>query len=132
MPSPPRGATYSCQGVERRLVRVGEGVQIRLGGRDARMAHPFLDDLQIGAAMQEPGGVTVTQVVHAYAETEVRRVLRGLPHVLTEPAAWDVTIGVDSSRHARAVLARRSPLGAVDGVGVLAVPAAALPHGVAG
>lgn len=49
-----------CESVERGVVRVGQGVQVALGGGDAGVPEPLFDDLQVGAASEQPRGVRVT------------------------------------------------------------------------
>jgi hypothetical protein len=41
------------------VVGVGQGVQVFLGGAEAAVPEPFFDDLDVGAAGQQPGGVRV-------------------------------------------------------------------------
>src|SRR6476469_548965 len=45
-----------------------EGVQVLLRGGDRAVAESFLDDLEVGAASEQPGGVSVAQVVWAHVE----------------------------------------------------------------
>jgi hypothetical protein len=47
------------EGVEGGVVGVGEGVEVFLGGGDGGVAEAFFDDLEVGAADEEPGGVGV-------------------------------------------------------------------------
>lgn len=52
-------APDSREGVERGVVGVGQGVQVALGGGDAGVPEPLFDDLQVGAASEQPRGVRV-------------------------------------------------------------------------
>jgi hypothetical protein len=47
------------QGGEGGVVGAGQGVEVALGGGDAGVAEAFFDDLEVGAAGEEPGGVGV-------------------------------------------------------------------------
>ena len=47
------------EGDEVALVRVGEGVEVLLGGLDLGVAHAFHDGFQVGTASEQPGGVGV-------------------------------------------------------------------------
>ena len=62
-----------AQGVQGSVVAVGQGVKVALGGGDARVAESFLDDGQVGAAGEDPGGVGVAQVVKPRPASGVSR-----------------------------------------------------------
>jgi hypothetical protein len=68
--------------VEAGGVVVGEGVEVLLGGAQAAVAKAFFDDLDVGAAGEEPGCVGAAQVVHSDAEVEVGGGDGGVPDAL--------------------------------------------------
>ena len=107
-------------------------MEVFLGGAQAAVAEAFFDDLDVGAAGEQPGGVGVAQVVDADVEVEAGGGECGLPDVLGEPAAGDMSVGVDRSSESWIVFAGRAPLGAVAGVGAAAVVAAAAAEAVSG
>jgi hypothetical protein len=47
------------EGVHRSIVRLGEAVQVLLGGHDAAVAETLLDDLDVPASGEQPGSVRV-------------------------------------------------------------------------
>ena len=58
--------------VEVLLVRVRQRVQVLLRGLDLRVPHPIHHALEVGSACEQPRGVRVSQVVHAYTEVDLR------------------------------------------------------------
>jgi hypothetical protein len=116
------------EGFEGGFVGVGEGVEVLLGGAEAAVAEALLDDLEVGAAREEPGGVGVAEVVDAHVDHQVRLLQRWPPDRLAEPARRDMPIRVTRSQSARVVLAVGAALGPVAAVGVPAVVAAAAPE----
>jgi hypothetical protein len=56
---PCRSGPGSAEGVEGGVAGVGQGVQVLLGSAKAAVAEAFFDDLDVGAAGEEPGGVGV-------------------------------------------------------------------------
>src|SRR5580700_7675663 len=73
----------------------------------------------------------VPEIMRADAEGHPRAAECRLPDVLAEPVAGDMTVGVDRPRLARRVLALGTAACAVNGGGVLAMAAPALPGVVA-
>ena len=59
-------------------------MQVLLGGLDLRMTHSIHDSLEIGTPSEQPGGVRMTQVVHADREINARRLHRGKPDTRAE------------------------------------------------
>lgn len=59
------------EGVERRVVSDGPRVQVLLRGHDRRMAEPLFHDLEVGAASEQPRGISMTEIVHTRTETEL-------------------------------------------------------------
>lgn len=51
------------QRIQSRFVGFGEGVQILLGGDNTSVTEPLLDDLQVGAASEQPRGMCVATAV---------------------------------------------------------------------
>ncbi|GAA3762510.1 hypothetical protein HDA32_005846 [Spinactinospora alkalitolerans] len=49
-----RPVADAAQRLERQVVGVGKGVQVALGGVDGGVAEALLDDLEVGAAGQQP------------------------------------------------------------------------------
>ncbi|GLZ43605.1 hypothetical protein Acsp05_72290 [Actinokineospora sp. NBRC 105648] len=47
------------EGVECCVGGVGDGVEVAFGGAEAGVAEAFADGLEVGAALEEPGGVGV-------------------------------------------------------------------------
>jgi hypothetical protein len=72
------------------------------------VAEAFLDHLQVCAAMEEPGGVRVPKMLGLVSCLYLGGRHGRLPHVLAEPVARDVPIGVDKPGTPRSILA---PLG---------------------
>jgi hypothetical protein len=58
-----RVAGDAGEGVEVALVGVWECVEVFLGGLDLGVAHAFHDGFEVGAAGEEPGGVSAAEVV---------------------------------------------------------------------
>jgi hypothetical protein len=54
------------------LVGIREGVEVLLRGRDLGVAHPVHDGLEIGSACQQPGWVSIAQVVDADVKSRSR------------------------------------------------------------
>lgn len=50
-------------GGEGAVAGVGQGPEVELGGGDVGVAEAFFDDLDVGAAGQQPGGVCGAEVV---------------------------------------------------------------------
>jgi hypothetical protein len=73
------GAADSAEGVEVLGVRVGEDMQVFLGGGDLGVAHPVHHRLQVGAPGQQPGGVRVAQSVDADVEVDAGNLDGGPP-----------------------------------------------------
>jgi len=59
------------EGIERRIVSVGQRVKALLGGHDRRVAEPLFHDLKVGTASEQPRGMSMTKVVYARAESEL-------------------------------------------------------------
>lgn len=112
------------EGGEGGVVGVIEGVQVALGGGDRSMPEAFLDDLEVGAAGQEPGCVGVAEVVDADLEVQVGLLEGGLPDPVAEPVGGDVAVGFAAAGFARVVLAVGAAAGPVFGEGSSAVVAA--------
>jgi hypothetical protein len=58
--SPSANSVHGGQGG---LVSVGQGVKVLTGGRDACVAEALLDDLKVGAAGEQPGGMRMAEVM---------------------------------------------------------------------
>lgn len=65
-----RAARDTFERVEVLLIRVGEGVQVLLGGLNLCMTQAIHDALQIRAAGEQPGCVRMTEVVDAHGEVD--------------------------------------------------------------
>ena len=96
------------------------------------MAEALLDDLEVGAAGEEPGGVGVAEVVDPHPGHQVRRLHGRVPDGVAEPVRRDVPVRVTRPHTPWLVLAVRTAGGPVAAVGIPAVIAAAAAKGVAG
>jgi hypothetical protein len=76
-----------------RLVGGRQRVEVPLGGGDADVPEPVLDDLQVRAARREPAGRCLAQVVKAHGTFEADREHSGPPHLPGEPVAREVPSG---------------------------------------
>jgi hypothetical protein len=110
------------QCVERGLVGSREAMQVPLRGDDAGVTTAFLDDLQVGATGEEPGRMSMTQVMNPEPGEPGRLACR-VPHLVAEPVGRDVPVGLPDAKGARTVLTSSSPGGSVAGIGSAAVPA---------
>ena len=107
-------------------------MEVLLGGAEAAVAETLLDDLEVGAAGEEPGRVGMPEVVDAHVDHQVRLLQRGPPDALPEPARRDMPVRVTRSQSARIVLAVGASLGPVAAVSVPAIVTAAAAQRVAG
>jgi hypothetical protein len=98
------------------------------------VAESFSDGLQVCAALEEPGGVRVTQVVDAGAVGNARGGEVRFPNAPTEPVTGKVPLtgAVVSGRDGWSVFAVGASVGAVVGVGVATGAAAASARVVGG
>ena len=126
-PLPPSTAVVSHlgEGVEGGFVGIGEGVEVLLGGAEAAVAEALLDDLEVGTAGEEPGGVRVTQVMDPTRVIRPADFTGRVPDGVSEPVRRDVPVRVTRPHAARVVLAVRTAGGPVAAVGVPAVVATA-------
>src|SRR5680860_1289081 len=67
------GSVHPVEGIEVLLVGIGEGVKVFLGGGDLGVAHAVHDGFEVGASGEQPGCVSVAQVVDADGEVDPRR-----------------------------------------------------------
>ena len=63
-------AAGPVQGVEVLGVGVGQGVEVSLGGGDLGVAHPVHDGFEVGTAGEQPGGMSVAEVMDADVEVD--------------------------------------------------------------
>ena len=90
--------------------------QVDLGGAEASVPESLLDDLEVGAAGEQPRGMRMPKIMDADMGSQVRRLQRSWqPHVEPEPARRDVPVGVQRPRPAAGRLCR--PLAARPGTG---------------
>ena len=107
-------------------------MQVLLGGRDSGVAKAFLDDLEVGAAVEKPGRVGVAKAVWRDVKTEPGAGDCVGPDVAAEPVTADVTVCVHCSWCARLVLARGAAGGSVCGDAVAAMLATTSAGAVSG
>src|SRR5262249_48041660 len=100
-------------------------MQVFLSLTQAAVAEAFLHHLQIGAASEQPGRMSVPEVVNPDTLVDLRCDERGLPYALAEPSAWNVTVGVEVPPGSRVVLPVGTTLSPVVRVRALAVLTAA-------
>jgi hypothetical protein len=86
------------EGVDRCLVSLGEAVEVLLGGDDRGVPETFLDDLEVRATGQKPGGVSMAEVVDPRLEPQVGGAERRGPDVTPERVARDVGIVIEHAR----------------------------------
>lgn len=103
------------QGRQRRLIGFGQGVKIAFRSRYLRVAKSFLDDLEVGPAVQQPRGVCVAETVKG--ETfDLSFLQSGLEDAGTEGAVFQVRVqfadlATGLRRPVVAVLAALPPVG---------------------
>src|SRR5680860_1260345 len=76
---PRAGAADPVECVEVLLVGVGQSMEVLLGGGDLGMTHTVHHGLEVGPSGEQPGGVSVAQVVDPYVEVHPRRGDGGSP-----------------------------------------------------
>jgi hypothetical protein len=81
------------------------------------VAEAFFDDLEVGAAGEEPGGVGVSEGVHLDVDVEAGSSQRWFEDRLAEPASGDVSVGRPGPGATRLVVSGRPSLCSVVGVG---------------
>jgi hypothetical protein len=76
-------------------VGVGKGVQVLLGGGDLCVTHPVHHRLEVGPSGEQPGRMSVAQVVDAYVEVHPRGGDGGSPDPGAEgvPRKWGAVAG---------------------------------------
>src|SRR5215831_7463855 len=129
-----RGVTVadSSKGLQRRFVSIRQSMQVFLSRTQAAVAEALLHYLQVGATGEEPGRMRVPEVVDPYPLVDPSCDEGGLPDALTEPPAWNVTVGVETPPRPRIVLPVGAALCSVVRVRGLAVFTAASAQRVAG
>ena len=101
-----RAVPDRLEGGERSTAGVRQGAEVLLGGGDLTVAEAVHDDLQVGAAGEQPRGVGTAQVVEADLLADAGSLDRRAPDPGAEHVAGDRCAGSGGEQQVDLALAR--------------------------